>query len=267
MLKKRIIFTLLYEDGYFMHSRNFRLQRVGDLGWLRKNYNFADVAFFVDELIVLDVSRRERDIDAFCKVLEEISIGCFVPIAAGGGISHINHANRLLRSGADKVVLNTAIVDNPGLVHEITTEFGQQCVVASIDFHRDKHGLYQFYTHNGSLKRSESAQEILGFCLDRLVGEIYLTNIEKDGTGQGYDLDILNSLPAKFDVPIILSGGVGNAQHLLQGLLDPRVDAVSTANLFNFMGDGLKNARSLISESYNKLAKWQSLNIIKKFTQ
>jgi cyclase len=107
MLKKRIIFTLLYDSGNFMLSRNFRLQQVGNLTWLQRNYNFSHIAFFIDELIILDVSRGERNTDNFCETLKKLTSDCFVPIAAGGGVRSIDYARRLLRSGADKIVINT----------------------------------------------------------------------------------------------------------------------------------------------------------------
>jgi len=109
MLKKRMIFTLLYNHGAFMLSRNFRLQKVGGLSWLKKNYDFSQVAFSIDELIVLDVSRGERDLAQFCEHLKGLADGCFVPIAAGGGVRSLADARMLLRSGADKVVVNTPV--------------------------------------------------------------------------------------------------------------------------------------------------------------
>ena len=116
MLKKRIIFTLLYDDGYFVLSRNFRLQRVGNLEWLKKNYNFSHIAFFIDELIVLDVSRNNRSIDKFSSMLKKLSCECLVPIAAGGGIRSLDDGKKLLRSGADKLVINTALFRNINLI-------------------------------------------------------------------------------------------------------------------------------------------------------
>src|SRR4051812_5829885 len=107
MPRKRIIFTLLHDNGNFMLSRNFRLQRVGNATWLEKNYNFAEIAFAIDELIVLDVSRGTRDFSAFCSCLARVTKGCFAPIAAGGGVRDVQQAKELLRSGADKIVVNS----------------------------------------------------------------------------------------------------------------------------------------------------------------
>ena len=261
MLKKRIIFTLLFDDGQFMLSRNFRLQKVGNLGWLQRNYNFAQVAFFIDELIVLDVSRGTRDPDAFCTALEQISAGCFAPIAAGGGVSSVDYARRLLRSGADKVVLNSALADDPRLVRDIASEFGQQCVVGAVDIKRAGSD-YGVHIRNGSHLLDAPASEALTWTLGGEVGEIYLNCIDRDGTGQGYDFDTLDLLPSECNIPVILAGGVGNAKHFAEGLADPRVDAVATANLFNFVGDGLKKARKMLLDSGTELASWQDVGTL-----
>lgn len=248
MLKKRLIFTLLYNQGQFMLSRNFRLQKVGDLKWLQTNYNFSHISFAIDELIVLDVTRGERDAEAFCETLKVLAEGCFVPIAAGGGVRTVEHARALLRSGADKIVLNTPLYENKVFINELASEFGQQCVVASMDIKRESDGSYQAWVESGSRCLEGSAAHWIEQVTNNAVGEIYLNAIDRDGTGQGYDLQLLDQLPPDMPKPVILAGGVGKATHLAEGLADPRVDAVATAHLFNFVGDGLKQARqSLIA--------------------
>lgn len=248
MLKKRLIFTLLYSNGQFMLSRNFRLQKVGNLHWLQTNYNFSHISFSIDELIVLDVTRGEKKPDEFCAALKQLTEGCFVPIAAGGGVRTIETARNLLRSGADKVVVNSALYENNGFISELASEFGQQCVVASMDIKCTPDGAYQAWSECGSKCLEGSAAELIERVTHDAVGELYLNSMDRDGTGQGYDLRLLDHLPANMPKPVILAGGVGNATHLAAGLADPRVDAVATAHLFNFVGDGLKQARqSLIS--------------------
>lgn len=248
MLKKRLIFTLLYNQGQFMLSRNFRLQKVGDLKWLQTNYDFSHISFSIDELIVLDVSRGERNTEVFCEALKKLAEGCFVPIAAGGGVRTIEHARALLLSGADKVVVNTPFYENKVFISELASEFGQQCVVASVDVKRASDGSYQTWVESGGRCLEGSAVDWIKQITNSAVGEIYLNSIDRDGTGQGYDLQLLDLLPSDMPKPVILAGGVGNATHLAEGLADPRVDAVATAHLFNFVGDGLKQARqSLIA--------------------
>lgn len=248
MLKKRLIFTLLYNHGQFMLSRNFRLQKVGDLKWLQINYNFSHISYSIDELIVLDVTRGERNTEAFYGTLKVLTEGCFVPIAAGGGVRAIEHARALLRSGADKVVVNTPLYKNKSFINELASEFGQQCVVASMDIKCAADGSYRAWTENGNRSLGGSATEWIEMVANNAVGEIYLNSIDRDGTGQGYDLKLLDQLPPGMTKPVILAGGAGNAFHLAEGLADPRTDAVATAHLFNFVGDGLKRARqSLIT--------------------
>lgn len=262
MLKKRIIFTLLYDNGYFMLSRNFRLQRVGAIDWLQKNYNFSHIAFYIDELVVLDVSRSQRDVDRFSETLKVLTKGCFAPIAAGGGVRDLEHARTLLRSGADKVVVNSALFDDQQVVANLAQEFGQQCVVGSIDLKRNSDGVFGLYTNNGSELNRESVSDLMEKLPSNCIGELYLNSINQDGTGQGFDFSVLNLCPAGFNLPIILAGGAGHGLHLLEGLRDKRVDAVATAHLFNFVGDGLKKARTLVTEQEIQLAQWPSPNQI-----
>lgn len=260
MLKKRIIFTLLYDSGSFMLSRNFRLQRVGNLDWLQRNYNFAHIAFFIDELIVLDVTRGQRNTDAFCETLKALTAGCFVPIAAGGGVRSVAQARQLLCSGADKIVVNTPLFDQLELVRELAQEFGQQCVVGSVDMKRSSDGGYQVVTGMGTRPVERSPAEALAWLNEQWVGELYLNSIDRDGTGQGYDLSLLDQLPAGCSVPVILAGGVGNGAHLAVGFADPRADAVATAHLFNFVGDGLQRVRESMLQQGARLAVWPDLS-------
>jgi imidazole glycerol-phosphate synthase subunit HisF len=256
MLKKRIIFTLLYDNGSFMLSRNFRLQRVGDLNWLQTNYNFSKISFFIDELIVLDVSRNERNSQEFCRTLEALTEGCFVPIAAGGGIRSVEYAKQLLRSGADKVIVNTPLFDQQELIKSLAEEFGQQCVVGSIDIKKTSEGNHLPWTESGTNCVSSCSLDKIFQLGSSYVGEWYLNSIDKDGTGQGYDLSILDLIPTGSLTSVILAGGAGNALHLHEGLSDSRVDAVATAHLFNFVGDGLKQARMKVAENGIVLASW-----------
>jgi cyclase len=244
MLTKRLIFTLLYDSGSFMLSRNFRLQKIGDLDWLEDNYGFSTVGYAIDELVVIDVSRQSRNTPQFCEDLKQLTRDCFAPITAGGGIRTLEHVHQLLRSGADKVVINTALHDQPELVEEIATEFGRQCIVASIDVQKID-ATYQVFKNNGTVKVGESLEHVLLKCAGLPVGEIHIESIDRDGTGNGLDLEILEFVKHVKDLPLILMGGIGNADHIIAGLKDNRVDAVATGNLLNFMGDGLARAREL----------------------
>ena len=226
-----------------MLSRNFRLQKVGDINWLEKNYGFSNVGFSIDELIVLDVSRNERNRDEFSEVLKTLTNDCFAPIAAGGGINSVADAIKLLRSGADKIVVNSSLHSNGKLISELAQEFGRQCIIASVDC-KQIEGKFYIATNNGSSISDLTLTEFLEQCSDFSIGEICINSIDRDGTGNGFQIELLDCLPELFEIPVIISGGVGNYSHLAEGLKDARVDAVATANLLNFMGDGLASARS-----------------------
>lgn len=256
MLKKRLIFTLLYDNGSFMLSRNFRLQKVGNLEWLKKNYDFSQISYSIDELIVLDVTRGKRNLEEFCSTLKLLTDGCFVPISAGGGINQVESARMLLRSGADKVVINSALYTSNGFVDKLAREFGQQCVVGSIDVKLSTTHRYQIWSENGVKCQIGSAEDWVKRIFHSPVGEVYLNSMDRDGTGQGYQLDLLELLPDIVSKPVILAGGAGNANHLYTGLQDLRVDAVATANLFNFVGDGLKKARKTLVNNGIVLPMW-----------
>ena len=240
-----------------MLSRNFRLQKVGDLRWLQKNYNFTQTAFSIDELIILDVTREDRDAKKFGYHVSKIAEECFIPIAVGGGIRSVNQVRELLYAGADKVVINTLFDFCPDTIIEIAKEFGNQCVVAAVDVKHSAQG-FTVWTENGAREQVCSFTEWINKVVDLPIGEVYLNSMNRDGTGQGYFLEMLDKLPSPMRVPLIIAGGAGNHQHLSAALLDHRVDAVATANLLNFVGDGLMKARdSMIAADFD-LARWDA---------
>lgn len=252
MLKKRLVFTLLYSNGSFMLSRNFRLQRIGDLNWLQRNYLFSKIAAAIDELIVINVSTNKPDFDQFANMLKQLTKTCFIPIAGGGWVRNVPQAQQLLRSGADKIVLNSPVFQDAKLIDQLAEQFGRQSLVASVDIKRSKSGGFDLLINRGQSALQGSAQENLLSLQDRPIGDLYLNSIDRDGTGQGYDLDVLDLLPATLGSPVILAGGAGNANHLEQGLRLDRVNAVATAHLLNFVGNGLHKAReSLIASGIN----------------
>ena len=255
MSKKRLVFTLLYQKGYFHLSRNFRLQRVGDINWLQNNYQFSSTATAIDELVILDVSRDEYDRATFCEVSAKVSASCFIPLVLGGGIRKIEDADTLIRNGADKLILNTALTESPDLVRELVKVYGSQCIIASIDY-RLEDGEYIVYTHQGKKRSNLNIKQYLQEVAKLQVGELYLNSIDRDGTGQGYCMESIKEIGDDTSIPLILAGGAGNQKHLQEGLQDSEVDAVATANLFNFIGDGLPNAREHLMSNGIKMAQW-----------
>ncbi len=134
MLRNRLIFALIYNNGSFMQSRNFRLQRVGDINWLEKNYKFQNISFSLDELVVIDASKEKKDIEKFSFTVSRLVENVFIPVAAGGGIRKLEDAELLFQSGADKVVLNSSLFTNPELAIEIINRYGSQSLIASLDY-------------------------------------------------------------------------------------------------------------------------------------
>ena len=256
-VRKRLIFALLYDSGKFMLSRNFRLQQVGDLNWLEKNYNFRETALAIDELIVLNVERSRESLEPFFEHVKKLNDDCFVPIAAGGGIRSVEDARQLLRSGADKVVINSILHDDRALVAELAAEFGKQCLVASIDTKRVD-GTFRIFIDNGTRIVDGDLSSYLSDLAILPIGEIFLNSMDRDGTGQGYDEEMLGHVPRDIAIPLILVGGAGKPEHFTFGLTDDRVDAVCTAHLFNFVGNSLQLSRDhLLSEGMN-LVRWDN---------
>lgn len=256
MLKKRLIFTLLLQDGIFQLSRNFSLQAVGNLDWLYKYYHLGSITRSIDELVLLNVERNGKDTGNFAKYVHELSRNCFIPIAAGGGINSIDDAYLILRSGADKLILNSPVVSNPSLIRDLVRVFGSQCIVASIDY-KNINNKTDVFISNGVKPTGMTLVEAIKGVENLHVGELYITCIDRDGTGQGYDLENLTLAAQMCRLPIIASGGVGDFRHLLEGIKLENVTGVSTANIFNFMGQGLTEARTYIEQSGIALAKWE----------
>lgn len=266
MSKKRIIFVLLYCDGFFCLSRNFKLQRIGDFRWLQRNYNFNFSATFIDELIILDISRKARDKKKFAHLLRQFSENIFAPITAGGGIRSFEDAKVLFENGADKVCLNTSLTQCPHVCEQITSVYGQQSVVASIDFKQD-HCDFKIIIDNGSTEIQYNIDEFISFLRPLPFCEILLQSVDRDGTGTGFDLTLSNIFREQLSKPIILLGGAGHSDHLVEGLLHQSTDAVATAHLLNFVGDGLKLSREQAQRhSGVSLARWPLLSSTPFFT-
>ena len=254
MLKKRLIFSLLYEKKIFHLSRNFRLQEVGNLEWLKKNYNFGLIKKSVDEIILLDISREESDLDNFIITIKEFIKDYFIPLSVGGKINSIETATKYINAGADKLVINSNLFDH-SLIKNLSKKFGQQCLVGSLDYKLTNNKI-EFYQFNGTKKINKSVEYILDKVLKLPIGEVMLNSIDQDGTGQGFNFKILDCLKKKFNKPIIFAGGAGNYKHLIKAFKKKKINAVSTANIINFVGDGLQEARKKIIKNGIKLATW-----------
>jgi len=246
-----------------MLSRNFRLQTVGNLDWLRENYDFDAITQSIDELVVLDVTRGRRNLAAFAEHLRELSSNYFLPISAGGGICSLEDGYNLLQANADKLIINSALIDNPHLVSTFSKTFGSQCVVASIDC-RKVIDNYKVFIQNGSIDSGLDILKIVKLASELGVGEFYLTSMDRDGSGFGYDIDLVKKFAAITELPITVSGGVGRYKHFYEGLEVDGVTGASTANIYNFMVGGLSLARSSIVEQGIPMASWDlDINLLR----
>lgn len=238
-----------------MQSRNFRLQKVGNSNWLKKNYKFQEISFSLDELIVLNANKAEKNISEFASTVSKLVSDVFIPIAAGGGICSLRDAELLFKSGADKLILNSAFIESPELIKTLINQYGSQSIVASIDY-KILDGAPIVYINDGNIKTDFTLVDYIKYIEGLNIGEIYLNSIDKDGTGFGYDFHTIKTLKEEINVPLIIAGGAGNEIHLIEALKLNGVNAVATANLFNFIGDGLPNARKKIIESGENIANW-----------
>jgi imidazole glycerol-phosphate synthase subunit HisF len=231
VLKTRIIPTLLWKDHGLVKGVGFdSWRRVGTVLPAIKVYSTREV----DELILVDITATGEARAPDCDSVAEFSAECFVPLTVGGGIRTIEHIRDLLRAGADKVSINSAAYDNPGLVREAASRFGAQCIVASIDVRRLPGGSLQCYSHSGS--RSQD-REPAGWAREleaQGAGEILITSVERDGTMEGYDLELVRAVAAAVRIPVIASGGAGSYAHLLAALRDGGASAVAAASIFHF---------------------------------
>jgi len=231
MLKIRVIPTLLWKNVGLVKGVQFNSwRRVGTVLPAIKVYNTRDV----DELILVDIAATpEKHIPDY-ESIREFAAECFMPLTVGGGIVELQQIRDLLYAGADKVAINTAAYAHPELIVTASQRFGAQCIVVSIDVKRKPDGSYECYSHCGTQPTGRDpiawARE-MGSCG---AGEILLTSIDRDGTMEGYDLDLIRRVTDAVDIPVIASGGAGNYQHMLEALTIGKASALAAASIFHF---------------------------------
>ena len=230
MTNARVIPCLDVHDGRVVKGVNFvDLKEAGDPVLLAARYDEMGA----DELVFLDITAssdaRETMIDVVRRTAEQV----FIPLTVGGGVRTIADARLLLRAGADKVSVNTAAVERPGLIAEIADTFGTQCCVVAIDARRTSRG-FEVHTHGGR-RRSKLDAVTWAIVAERLgAGEILLTSMDRDGTKEGFDLELTRTIADNVGIPVIASGGVGTLQHLADGIIEGHADAVLAASIFHY---------------------------------
>jgi cyclase len=230
MLAKRIIPCLDVTAGRVVKGVNFvELKDAGDPVEIAKRYNDAGA----DELTFLDITASSDDRDLILHIIEAVAEQVFIPLTVGGGVRKVEDVRRLLNAGADKVGINTAAVTNPQLVADASGYFGSQCIVVAIDAKRVD-GHWEIFTHGGRNPTGIDAVEWAKKMEELGAGELLLTSMDRDGTKSGFDLELTSAISDAVDIPIIASGGVGNLQHMVEGIKIGHADAVLAASIFHF---------------------------------
>jgi imidazole glycerol-phosphate synthase subunit HisF len=245
MLCKRLIPCLDVKDGRVVKGVRFvELRDAGDPVAAALAYDEQGA----DELVFLDITASHEGRATMLDVVRRTAEGIYMPLTVGGGVRSLEDIRTLLRAGADKVSLNTAALERPALIEETARAFGSQCIVVAIDAKSSGGGTWQVYSHGGRRPAGRDAVEWARE-VERLgAGEILLTSMDRDGTGTGYDLALTRAVSEAVSVPVIASGGVGKLEHLREGVVEGRADAVLVASLFHFGRHTIPEAKRYLHE-------------------
>lgn len=248
MRSARVIPCLDVTAGRVVKGVNFvGLRDAGDPVELAARYD----AEGADEVVFLDITASSDERDTMVDVVARTAEQVFIPLTVGGGIRTVEDARRMLRAGADKVSLNTAAIARPRVISEVATEFGSQCAVVAVDARRrdrdDPAAGWDVYTHGGRNRTELDAVEWAQEAERRGAGEILLTSMDRDGTRDGFDVELTRAVAEAVGVPVIASGGVGTLDHLAAGVLDGGADAVLAASIFHFGEHTVAEAKDVMA--------------------
>ncbi len=258
MLKKRIIPKFLLKDGRLVKGVRFHenFREAGNPVATAKVYE----SYGVDELIFLDIHASNESRNTVCDVIERVSEEVFMPFTAGGGVRTLEDINNLLRSGADKISINSAAVEKPGFTKEAARVFGDQCIIVSIDYKELKPGVFRVFTRGGYNKTDLEPIEFAMRMQDHNCGEILLCPIDRDGTMEGYHLDMIHKLSDKLDIPLIASSGAGSLHDCIDAF-EAGASAITISTMFFFTDHSPIKVRSyLFSKNINVRASKNSRN-------
>jgi cyclase len=250
MFKVRVIPCLDVKDGRVVKGVNFvNLRDAGDPVEAAIAYDAAGA----DELTFLDITASHENRDTIFDVVTRTAEACFMPLTVGGGVRTVEDIRKLLKCGADKVSINTAAVNNRAFVKEAAEKFGDQCIVVAIDAKKtSKPGepdRWEIFTHGG---RNPTGIEAIGYAREVVAlgaGEILLTSMDRDGTRRGYDVPLTRAIADAVTVPVIASGGVGNLDHMVEGIRDGHATAVLAASIFHFGEYSVRQAKDYMAKS------------------
>ncbi|REK43267.1 MAG: imidazole glycerol phosphate synthase subunit HisF [Proteobacteria bacterium] len=242
MLKNRIIPCLDVKNGRVVKGINFvGLKDAGDPVEQARIYSDNGA----DEICFLDITASNENRDTIYEVVKETSKKCFVPLTVGGGVRSVDDINKLLNCGADKVSINTAAVQNPSVVIDSSKKFGSQCIVVAIDAKKNDES-WEIFTHGG---RNSTGIDAIDFAIlmeKNGAGELLVTSMDRDGTQKGYDIDLMSSISSSVNIPVIASGGVGNLDHLAEGIKTGKASAVLAASIFHYGKYSIKEAKEYL---------------------
>ncbi len=243
-LAKRIIPCLDVDNGRVVKGVQFvDIRDAGDPVEIARRYDEQGA----DELTFLDITASSDDRETMVHVVEEVAGQVFIPLTVGGGIRKVEDIRRMLNAGADKVAINTAAVFNPEFVKEAAEKFGSQCIVVAIDAKKvsaeGEENRWEIFTHGGRKETGIDAVEWARKMVDYGAGEILLTSMDRDGTKIGFDLELTRAISDAVNVPVIASGGVGELQHLVDGVKIGKADAVLAASIFHFAEYSIDEAK------------------------
>ena len=243
MLKKRIIPCLDVKDGRVVKGINFvNLADAGDPVEQAKIYDESGA----DEICFLDITASSENRDILLKIVKKTAQKISIPLTVGGGVRNLEDINKLLSSGADKVSINTAAVLNKNLIEESSKKFGSQCIVVAVDAKKVKDNKWEIFTHGGRKSTGKDAIKFIMKMQEMGAGEILLTSMDRDGTKKGYDLDLTKKVCNSVNIPVIASGGVGNLEHLYQGIKIGRASAVLAASIFHYGEFSIQDAKKYL---------------------
>jgi cyclase len=248
VLAKRVIPCLDVKDGRVVKGVRFvDLRDAGDPVEAALAYD----AQGADELVFLDITASHEARDTMLDVVRRTAEGIYMPLTVGGGIRTVEDVRRLLRAGADKISLNTAALERPTVIREAVERFGSQCIVVAIDARRepgrpDEPPRWGVYTHGGRRPAGRDAIEWAREAVALGAGEILLTSMDRDGTKDGYDLELTRAVSQSVSVPVIASGGAGSLEHLYEGLVDGCADAALAASIFHFGTHTIAEAKAYL---------------------
>ena len=242
MLKNRIIPCLDVKNGRVVKGINFiDLKDAGDPVEQAKIYSDGGA----DEICFLDITASNENRNTIYDVVEKTSKKCFVPLTVGGGVRSVDDINKLLNCGADKVSINTAAVENSKVVLESSKKFGSQCIVVAIDAKKNLDN-WEIYTHGGRNNTGIDAIEFAKKMENSGAGELLITSMDRDGTQAGYDIELMSKISFNVNIPVIASGGVGNLDHLVDGIKLGNVSAVLAASIFHYGKHSVKEAKEYL---------------------